>query len=194
MYHLQWLSLKLTRYFGQLDRGIRDARLPDPHEIIDCIQDQRQWEPNLTETFISRYNLRAFLGIHARAPPSVGGLPPSVAPTVGSSVSSLTTASTPPTTATGKRIDTRVQNDTFNEGLFGTYKTSAIKSKALRDKVKAGTLPPLPASKWDAAQPMCLAWHTKGANCPCFADHVAYTPDEYAPLVAWCRDHGYAHT
>ncbi len=68
VYHLQWLSLKLTRYFGQLDRNLGDVRAPDPHEIIDYIQEQRQWEPNVTETFVSRYNLRAFLGLHTKTP------------------------------------------------------------------------------------------------------------------------------
>ena len=44
---------------------------------------------------------------------------------------------------------------------------------------------------------MCLAWHTKGVcneNCPCAYDHVAYSEAEYAPMAAWCRDHGYANT
>ncbi len=68
VYHLQWLSLKLTRYFGQLDRNLGDVRAPDPHEIINYIQEQRQREPNLTETFVSRYNLRAFLGMHTKTP------------------------------------------------------------------------------------------------------------------------------
>lgn len=197
VYHLQWLSLKLTRYFGQLDCNVGDARLPDPHEIIDCIQEQRQWEPNLTETFTARYNLRAFLGLHSGLTKPSAVSTPSVASTIGSSVSSLTNASAPATPATVKGADTRVQNETFNEGLFGTYKTSALKAKAIRDKIKAGTIPALPVSKRDATKPMCLAWHTKGvcnANCPCLADHVAYSPEEYAPLVAWCRDHGYAAT
>jgi hypothetical protein len=70
VYHLQWLSLKLTRYFGQLDRNMAEVRVPDPHEIIDHIQKQRQWEPNLTETFASRNNLCALLGVHTRETPS----------------------------------------------------------------------------------------------------------------------------
>ncbi len=94
-------------------------------------------------------------------------------------------------------MDTRVQNDGFNGDLFAAYKSSALKSKSIRDKIKAGTIPALPFSKRDPTKAMCLAWHTKGvcnANCPCLYDHVAYTPEEYAPLVVWCRDHGYAST
>jgi hypothetical protein len=203
VYHLQWLSLKLTKYFGQLDRNLGDVRPPDPHEIIDFIQEQRQWEPNLTETFTNRYNLRAFLNVHTRVlPPS---LPSAASTTGGSSVSGLTLPSgaagerpsTAPATAStgGSAGSSRVENDNFNDNLFGVYKTSALKSKAIRDKVKAGTIPALPVSKRDSSKPMCLAWHTKGVcnkQCPCVYDHVAYSAEEYAPMVAWCRDHGYA--
>jgi hypothetical protein len=161
----------------------------------------------LTETFTNRYNLRAFLHLHARAlPPPV----PSVASTTGgSSISSNVSGLTLPSGAEGERSSTapapastggsagssRVDNDNFNDNLFGAYKTSALKSKAIRDKVKAGTLPALPVSKRDSSKPMCLAWHTKGVcnkQCPCVYDHVTYSAEEYAPMVAWCRDHGYA--
>jgi hypothetical protein len=88
VYHLQWLSLKLTKYSGQLDRNLGDVRPPDPHEIINCIQEQKQWVPNLTETFRSRYNLRAFLGLHARAFPA--SLPSVESTSASSTVSGLT--------------------------------------------------------------------------------------------------------
>ncbi len=42
VYHLQWLSLKLTHYFGQLNCNMADVQAPDPYEIIDYIQEQRQ--------------------------------------------------------------------------------------------------------------------------------------------------------
>jgi hypothetical protein len=203
VYHLQWLSLKLTRYFGQLDRNMAEVRVPDPHEIVDHIQEQRQWEPNLTETFASRYNLRALLGLHTRGT-SLGGSLPSLGATstsTGSTISSVTfpsPASPPlPAAATVSSASSRVTNEKFNEALFGSYKTNALKAKAVRDKVKAGTIPPLPTSIRDSSKPMCLAWHTKGVcneNCPCAYDHVAYSTTEYAPMAAWCRDHGYANT
>jgi hypothetical protein len=193
VYHLQWLSLKLTKYFSQIDRNLGDVRPPDSHEIINFFQEQQQWEPNLTETFTSRYNLRAFLGLHSRSLPLSRGSVPSVGSTTeGSTVSGLTLPSgvgggskAGATAASGKGVDSRVKNEAFNEGLFGAYKTSALKSKAIRDKIKAGTIPALPFSKRDGAKPMCLAWHTKGvcnANCPCLYDHVAYSADEYAPM------------
>lgn len=87
-----------------------------------------------------------------------------------------------------------MENTHFNTALFGTYKTSSIKSREIRRKIERGDLPPLPPSKMSASKPVCLAWHTKGqcnTSCPCLHDHVAYTPEEYAPLVTWCREHGY---
>ncbi len=203
VYHLKWLSLKLTRYFGQLDCNMADVQAPDPHEIIDYIQEQRQWEPNLTKTFASRYNLQALLEVHSRAAVLRGFIPIlSVASlTSGSTMSGVTlpttvgggTSST--ATTAEKSVSSRVENAQFNEALIGSYKTSALKAKAIRDKIKAGTIPSLPFSIRDGTKPMCLAWHTKGVcnvNCPCAYNHVAYSVEEYAPMVAWCRNHGSA--
>ncbi|KAL3808781.1 hypothetical protein ACHAXA_011404 [Cyclostephanos tholiformis] len=161
VYHLQWLSLKLTRYFGQLDRNMANVQVPDPHEIIDHIQEQRQWEPNLTETFASRYNLRALLGVHTRALPSIGSLPSlgATSTTTGSTISGVTFPSQPTSTSndagpTATGASSRVTNEGFNEALFGSYKTSAVKAKTVRDRVKAGTIPPLPTSTRDSTKPM----------------------------------------
>ncbi len=126
-------------------------------------------------------------------------MPSAGATSAGSTVCGLTL---PPSTggngtaappAAGKGIDSRIENDAFNEGLLGNYKTSPLKSKAIRDKIKAGSIPALPFSRWDGTKPMCLVWHTKGvcnANCPCLYDHIAYSAEEYAPMVTWCHDHG----
>jgi hypothetical protein len=99
------------------------------------------------------------------------------------------------TPAAGKGIDSRVKNAHFNEALFGTYKTSALKANAIQDKIKGGTIPTLPFSKCDGAKLMCLAWHTKGvcnATGLCLYDHVAYSQNKFVPMVMWCHDHGYA--
>jgi hypothetical protein len=71
VFHLQWLSLKLTKYFTQLDHNFNVVTCPDPTAIVDAIEDQRQWEPNLTDVFASRYDLRAFMMVHSRGTPSV---------------------------------------------------------------------------------------------------------------------------
>jgi hypothetical protein len=52
-------------------------------------------------------------------------------------------------TAMGNGVDSRVENTNFNKTLFGTCKTSTLKAKAIRDKIKAGTIPPLLVSKLD---------------------------------------------
>ena len=193
VYHLQWLSLKLTRYFGQLDRNMAEVQVPDPHEIINHIQEQRQWEPNLTETFATRYNLRALLGVHTRVLPSIGSLQSlgATSTMTGSTISGVTFPSqtNPPPADAGitTGASSCVTNEKFNEALFRLYKTNAIKAKTVRDKVKAGTIPPLPTSIHDGTKPMCLAWDTKGVcnlNCPCAYDHIAYSDPEYAPMAA----------
>lgn len=85
--------------------------------------------------------------------------------------------------------DNRTVNTSFNETLFGSYKISSIKCKALRDRIVQQTLGALPRSKVNPSDPMCLAWHSKGqcnTNCPCVADHVQYSAAELAPMAAWC--------
>ena len=203
VFHLQWLSLRLTKYFVQHDQNMPVVFAPDPNAIIDSILEQKQWEPNLTDVFMSRYNLQSFVTFHSRNSASVA-----TAPTVGlsttSTVSGITTSTAQPTarsSATAARgagsggSGVRVDNTHFNDALFGNYKTSSIKSKELRKKIAQGDLPPLPPSRVDASKPTCLAWHTKGQCnelCPLSHDHIAYTADQYEPLATWCRDHGYS--
>ena len=81
-----------------------------------------------------------------------------------------------------------MDNPTFDTSLFGEYKTSAIKSKTLRDKIKKQEIQTLPTSRIDGS-PMCLAYHTKGqcnTKCPQIADHVPYTSAENVDLATWC--------
>jgi hypothetical protein len=202
VYHLQWLSLKLSKYFTNLDLGTLNVTIPDPREIVEKIHEQQQWEPNLTEVFTTRYNLGSFMAVHSRGAgsvvtPSTAGMTSSSANSVVSGLTTLPSLAGGGTTrarSSNNSNTDRIENTHFNSALFGTYKTSATKSKALRQKITRGELPPLPSSKLNASKPVCLAWHTKGecnTNCPCSHDHVAYTAEEYAPLATWCRDHGY---
>ena len=128
-------------------------------------------------------------------------------PLAGSVVSGITTGTTGTPAArqstggsgggaarSGSTANDRVENTHFNTALFGTYRQSAVKTKALRQKITAGELPALPPSKNNSSKPVCLAWHTKGqcnTNCPLILDHVAYSAEEYAALSTWCREHGY---
>ena len=97
----------------------------------------------------------------------------------------------------GGNAKTPVKNPGFLQTLFGEIQErmrngKRIASRAVRDMITAGTIPPLPLSKVDG-QPMCLAWHTKGmcnpGSCPRAADHVVYSVEEYAPLCGWCKTH-----
>ena len=130
--------------------------------------------------------------------PSVTSVPNSTA-SMGSALTfpSVTPSGPPPLAPSlprGSNNNTRADNPSFNQGLFGAYKVSSIKSADLRKKIAQSLLEPLPRSRLNSTQPMCLAWHTKGqcnAVCPAHEDHVAYTEAEYAPLATWCREQGY---
>jgi hypothetical protein len=37
IFHLQWLSLRLTQYFNQHDQNLPAVFPPEPHKIIECI-------------------------------------------------------------------------------------------------------------------------------------------------------------
>mgnify|MGYP006973774914 FL=1 len=198
--------MKLTRYFTQLDHNYPIVTFPDPADIVNCIQEQKQWEPIITDIFINKYNLSSFMALHCQddamsvvTEPTAGS-----GSLAGSLVSGLTMASPAGRQPTGGGGDgaacagstaiDRVENTHFNVALFGTYRHSATKTRAIRQKIAAGELPALPASKNDSSKPVCLAWHTKGqcnTNCPLASDHVAYSTAEYAALSTWCREHGY---
>ena len=175
---MQWLSLKLTKYFTQLDYNFVVVTCPDPTAIVDSIQEQRQWEPNLTDGFASPYNVQAFLGVHSRRAPSVVTASTAGLTSSASSVVSGVTAtpSAAPSTS-GQTVGHRssggggsrnnptadcVENTHFNTTLCGTFTASTIKSKVLCDKIARNELPPLPSSKVNASKPVCLALHTKG--------------------------------
>lgn len=66
VFHLQWLSLRLTRYFAQHNQNLLAIFPPDPNKVVDCILKQTQWEPNLMDAFMLFYNLRAFMGLHSQ--------------------------------------------------------------------------------------------------------------------------------
>ena len=59
--HLQWLFLRLTQYFQKQGQSATPVDFPDPLDILDNLQMQEKWEPLLSETFISWYNIRSLL-------------------------------------------------------------------------------------------------------------------------------------
>jgi hypothetical protein len=92
----------------------------------------------------------------------------------------------------GNTSGTRLNNTAFISSMFQRYKDMAnVSCKSLREKIRAGTLPPLPMSKIEPSKPMCLAWHSRGecnSNCSCKYDHVlTYLPAECQPILDWCN-------
>jgi hypothetical protein len=88
----------------------------------------------------------------------------------------------------GGAITPIINPNDINENLFGSYKISSIKCKALRDGLLKDRWCLLPGPR--STFPSQCAWHgTKGqcnASCPCALDHVQYSAPELAPLATWC--------
>jgi hypothetical protein len=51
VYHLQWISLHLIQYFKSLDCVEDPIPCPNSLDIVNKIQIQEKWEPNLSSTF-----------------------------------------------------------------------------------------------------------------------------------------------
>jgi hypothetical protein len=188
VYHLQWLSLRLTQYFKSLDRTEGPIPCPNPLDFVNKIQIQENWEPNMSATFWDRYGLRSFIHFHSGSHKDNGTAATNMLSISRGSSLGTGTRGGPPTDDSDetKATNTQLDNTHFNSSLFGAYKSTSVKSAALCKKVADGTIGPLPMSKVDSTMPMCLAWHTKGlcnSNCPCACNHVVYFTTEYAPMV-----------
>jgi hypothetical protein len=72
VYHLQWLSLRLTQNFKSLDRTEGPVPCPDSLDIVNKVQIQKKWEPNLSSTFWDRYGIRFFVRFHSSSPKDDG--------------------------------------------------------------------------------------------------------------------------
>jgi hypothetical protein len=203
VYHLAWIMDRLTIYFISLQRGVVTPCL-DPMEIINHINLRKAWEPVISPTFYIKYKLAGIVSFHGVPPCGPSGARVATDMTTLTPGTIITPVTTPPrpgppstinTPGTPVTTSTRVDNNDFNNTLFGLYKTSQVKSAELRKKVKEGTLPALPLSQIQADLPtMCLAWHTKGLcnmNCPRKVNHVTNAPIEYTGMVEWCSDNGY---
>ena len=172
------MSTEVSEYWKEQCRTHTPVALPKPNAISAAITRERHWEPHLSSFFIKKYKLYEFCGT---TDPSRIQQGPSFNPQPEGSQGG-------PTAQTPGGAGTRVANDTFNSGLFLTFRESPVRSQVIRNKIRDGELPHLPPSKVDGS-PMCLAYHTKGVcntNCNRQADHVSYTPTEYQALGTWC--------
>ncbi len=196
VYHLQWLSLHLMQNFKSLDRTEGPIPCPNPLDIVNKIQIQEKWEPNLSATFWDRYGLCSFISFHSGSLKDNCTAATDMSFISGGSSLGIGTHGGPPTGGSDetKATNTRLDNTHFNSSLFGAYKFNSVKSAALRKKVADGTIGPLPMSKVGSTMPMYLAWHTKGlcnSTCPSAHNHIVYSTTEYAPIVKWCKEEGY---
>ena len=122
-----------------------------PADIVNCIQEQKQWEPIITNVFINKYILSSFMALHRQddamsvvTEPTAGS-----GSLAGSLVNGLTTASPAGhqptggggggTARAGSTAIDRVENTHFNVALFGTYRHSATKTRAIRQKIACPT-------------------------------------------------------
>ncbi len=194
--YLDGLRQRLTQNFKSLDRTEGPIPFPNPLDIVNKIQIQEKWEPNLSATFWDRYGLCSFIRFHSGSLKDNGTAATDMLSISGGSSRGTGTRGAPPTGGSDeiKATNMRLDNTHFNSSLFGDYKSTSVKSAALCKKVADGTIGPLPMSKVDSTMPMCLAWHTKrlcNSNCPCACNHVVDFRTEYAPMVKWCKEEGY---
>lgn len=126
------------------------------------------WEPMLSNYFICKYHIDEFCRIYNPSAPA----PAPYAPTTGPTMASATPAAPPaqPRSPSGGRVN----NTNFNQNLFGVYRDRNLRTMDVRQRIRSGNIPQLPASKVDQDS-LCLAWHTKGqcnSNCLRIRDHV----------------------
>ena len=196
LYHLVFVALQIRQYVRRVFRGEHPVSVGDPYEICNEIARKRRWEPLLDALFGHSHQVNKLIKL------SLGGRvidtrDDATASTAGSSLTgSLSDGEGSDNTSGGadanqKKSGGHLFNSKFNAVLFQKYKTSATKSRLLRDRIEEKKLPELPKSRVDR-EPMCLAWHTKGEcneKCPRHPDHVEYTADQYQVkdgLVEWC--------
>jgi hypothetical protein len=159
VYHLQWLSLCLTQYLKSLDCTEGPIPCPYPLDIVNKIQIQDKWEPNLSATFWDRYGLCSFVRFHSGSLKGNSKEATDMSSISGGSSLGTGTRGGPPIGGSDetKATNTQLDNTHFNSSLFGAYKSTSVKSAALHKKVADGTIGPLPMSKVDSTMPMCLA-------------------------------------
>ena len=213
VFHLQYMALRMLRYWKLQSVSLTPVALPDPGELFQALEYQLPWEPTLSVSLRAKLNLDS-LGM--LAPPSLvslgrgetsttSDLTHPTLPTLEAFARALASGLGGGTVGGGGGGGTRGGsgggggreggNPQFNDVLFGEYRRRLVNGKPvraweLRLKIANGELPELPQSK-HGDTPMCPAWHIKGMcnqSCPRVHDHKDYSVDDYAPLVKWCSD------
>ena len=197
------MALRLSKYWREQRRSPARIVLNDPDELIDLIDMRQQWEPAISSGLAASLKL-GVLGRFGRDQTRIDldddAKTQATLATIASTRSGITGLTIGDMSLLGKSTvgDSKgKENENFHQVLFGEIKArtvggKTVKSRDVRDKLRKGDLPPLPASKADG-KPMCLAWHTKGIcnpDCPRAPDHGAtYSVEDYKPLCDWCDAH-----
>ena len=154
------------------------------------------WEKPAPMAILSQLGLQCFHSSHRGSPPSSGARPsgaPSGAPGGGGGAGGTgggNTGGGSGTRSVARLV--RVNNTEFNSMFQPFHDMRTVTCRVLKTKIANGELPPLPPSKVNSNVHMCLPWHTRAqcmTNCNSAVDHVAYTSEEYAPLLMWCTEH-----
>ena len=183
-------SLVLSAWFRKRRQAAGSIPPPDFAQFFDDVALDQNWEQIVPNSVLAQLGLQAIPPMHQSSGGELVTLRPP--PRLFAAAPPGNPAHVPPT---GERTNgSRLNNTAFISSSFQRFKDmSNISCKSLREKIRAGTLPPLPMSKVDETKPMCLAWHTRGecnSNCRCRYDHVlTYTADECQPLLDWCNEH-----
>jgi hypothetical protein len=97
VYHLQWLSLRLTQYFKSLDRTAGPVPCLDLLYIVNKVQIQEKWEPKLSLTFWDRYGICSFVRFYLGSPKDNGTAATDMSSLSGGSSLGTGTRGGPPT-------------------------------------------------------------------------------------------------
>ena len=178
-------SLVLSAWFRKRRQLAGPIPPPDFVQFFEDVALDNNWEQTVPNTVLLQLGLQSIppaqpvvIGgggrpLQVQSPSAIGG--GGAVPPVGSRTSG-----------------TRLNNTAFISSMFQRFKDMAnVSCKSLREKIRAGTLPPLPMSKVEASKPICLAWHSRGecnSNCSCKYDHVlSYRTAECQPILEWCN-------
>ena len=66
--HLKYLATEISEYWKEQGHSPRAIALPDPKHITNHINREQMWEPVLTPSFITRYNIIDFCRVYNPSP------------------------------------------------------------------------------------------------------------------------------
>ena len=190
----RYVGLRLNMWFTKI-RTVPNAVPPSILDFFDNIMMDENWEKPVPMAVLSQLGLQRFhpsqRGGGSRAP---------IAPTGAGQGGTGGNAGAGGANAGGGSgggggggtRSVRVNNTEFNSMFQPYHDMRTVTCRMLKTRIANGEIPPLPVSKVNPSVKMCLPWHTRAqcmTNCNSAADHVAYTSEEYAPLLSWCTEH-----